>query len=561
MRVKERRDLVMKRGLCMNCFKWGHLCRNCPESFSCEIVGCGLKHSKFLHFNPPRQEPTMRNNTSETNQVLGTSEQSEPSQVETQQNTNYTRSNSGKLAMPIVAARVYNPDSGKYMDTYALLDPGSNGTYCTVALQKQLGAKGVEHSMELTTLTSTNMPLKTTAVKLDITSVSGGPKFKIDVIVQPNLNIDTSGIASPMDIAKWPHLKDLSIPELSIDEVHLLIGQDSSDLLVPEAVQRGKRGEPFATLSPLGWTINGPINPGRLQKTSHFIQAKTHLESNMKDAYKEETGWSTDNMTTIHTWKKSITSEENHYAMNIPFKEEPPSLLNNKEMAVKKLISLSKGLERERELKTDLEIDKSIEQGYTEEAPEEEMNQTDGKEWHLPHHPVHNLKKPEKCSIVFNGAAKHYGSSLNDNPIDNDSRNQRNKWKVDLPILKQFYIPRCTRPNTVSIKDTQLHDFSDAPELAYGTASYMRMRLEREGGQESMRLCMRLEREGGLESMRLDKTLTTELSIPLQPSAYWTDSQIVLWCTNNTEKCFLIYVTNKVLTLTEHTKPERWKSW
>jgi len=42
------------------------------------------------------------------------------------------------------------------------------------------------------------------------------------------------------------------------------------------------------------------------------------------------------------------------------------------------------------------------------------LHRHDGKVWYLPHHPVLNPKKPEKCRIVFDCAAKYGGSSLND---------------------------------------------------------------------------------------------------------------------------------------------------
>ena len=40
-----------------------------------------------------------------------------------------------------------------------------------------------------------------------------------------------------------------------------------------------------------------------------------------------------------------------------------------------------------------------------------------GSVWYLPHHPVLNANKPGKVCIVFNCAAKHQGTSLNDQPL------------------------------------------------------------------------------------------------------------------------------------------------
>ncbi len=56
---------------------------------------------------------------------------------------NYARSQGGKLALPIVPARVRCTDTETVIDTYAMLDPGTNATYCTEELCDKLGAKGM----------------------------------------------------------------------------------------------------------------------------------------------------------------------------------------------------------------------------------------------------------------------------------------------------------------------------------------------------------------------------------------------------------------------------------
>ena len=39
-------------------------------------------------------------------------------------------------------------------------------------------------------------------------------------------------------------------------EVLLIIGQDNSEALIPLVIKRGKKGEPFASRTIFGWSIN-----------------------------------------------------------------------------------------------------------------------------------------------------------------------------------------------------------------------------------------------------------------------------------------------------------------
>ena len=57
------------------------------------------------------------------------------------------------------------------------------------------------------------------------------------------------------DVSKYPHLKDLSISEAT--QVDILIGQDNSAALLLLDIRRGHVNDPFATLTMMGWSLNG----------------------------------------------------------------------------------------------------------------------------------------------------------------------------------------------------------------------------------------------------------------------------------------------------------------
>ena len=429
MKVGERRNLVMRRGLCMNCFAKGHLCRNCPQQFTCSIDGCGLKHSKFLHINRQQTDVTPTStSTFDSRQQQQQIPQQQQQQIQQQQQPHkqsHFVGSTSRLAMPIVPARVYNKESGMYKDTYALLDPGSTGTYCAESLKNELNVPGVKQSMELTTLTAVKMPVSTTVVRLDVANKNHGPTFEVEAVVRPNLNIDAANMAMKLDLGKWPHLWDLDIPEFCSGPVELLIGQDSSALFAPEDIRRGRIGEPFALQTPLGWAINGPINPeGQRQHSSHFVQIDKQALLNkdlktlwdIEDANKEDVGWSRNDESVMNIWNESVKVEEGHYIMKIPFKHATPKLPNNRSLAEKRLSTLNRRLAKDEKLKVRYaeEIHKLLKEGYAEQVPMEEIERNDGKVYYLPHHPVHNPKKPEKCRLVFDCAARYGGSSLND---------------------------------------------------------------------------------------------------------------------------------------------------
>ena len=66
-----------------------------------------------------------------------------------------------------------------------------------------------------------------------------------------NLHLSSSTLVTEAEVQRWPHLKDLPLHHAEIDDVTLLIGQDSLEALMPITTVPG--GKESRTQSGLGW--------------------------------------------------------------------------------------------------------------------------------------------------------------------------------------------------------------------------------------------------------------------------------------------------------------------
>ena len=75
------------------------------------------------------------------------------------------------------------------------------------------------------------------------------------------------------DITRYPHLTHMYYPgDVTVD---MFIGQDFPSVLKPLDVKYGMPNEPFAVLSMLGWTLNGPVASQATSRRviSHFVSS------------------------------------------------------------------------------------------------------------------------------------------------------------------------------------------------------------------------------------------------------------------------------------------------
>jgi len=150
------------------------------------------------------------------------------------------------------------------------------------------------------------------------------------VFMREQLSVHIGNWAQPQDVSLWPHLDGIDLPQVSIGEVGLLIGQDTLAALTPLEVRTGVPGAPYAVKTLLRWTLNGPlsVNSERQKASVNFVHADTCLKQQVKQFWElEEKHLLSDNKATsvndkkaIEYWDESSRLVDGHYEMAISFK-------------------------------------------------------------------------------------------------------------------------------------------------------------------------------------------------------------------------------------------------
>ena len=221
----------------MNCLKPGHKNTECWADRRCPIETCGERHNIYFHVDKEKG----------TSGVIPTAV-CKAMAVRSQRT----------IALPIVQVKV--SAGGKSINTYALLDNASTNTFCTTHLVQKLGLGGKEGEMCLSTLERKNSHVKTSVVSMDVIDINKHNTTTLEnVYARDEIPILKESIPVLEDICRWPQFKEIPTIEHTVKRVDLLIGQDNPELLVPQEIRSGKRGEPYAIKIALGWTINGPL--------------------------------------------------------------------------------------------------------------------------------------------------------------------------------------------------------------------------------------------------------------------------------------------------------------
>tara|TARA_B110000881_G_scaffold142907_1_gene126249 strand:- start:157 stop:5301 length:5145 start_codon:yes stop_codon:yes gene_type:complete len=159
-----------------------------------------------------------------------------------------------------------------------------------------------------------------------------------------------------------------------------------------------------------------------------------------------------------------------------------------------------------------------------------------------------------------------------DDDIPIEQQRKWQEWKADLHKLEEFCINRCLIPegfeNPTAV---QIHHFSDASGVGYGSTSYLRL-TNANGGVHCILLIAksrvapikkitipRMELTAATVAVRIDTMLRSELQLSEVESFFWTDSTTVLRYIRNESARYQTFVANRVEVIRERSTPSQWR--
>ena len=417
--AEERNILVKDKRLCFNCLSDKHLFRQCKSNLKCRE--CNRSHHTLLH------RKRAENSQKENEQVVTVNKEEEPAKREV--TGCVMQGSSQRVSLPVCAIKVRPLNGGKEISTFCLLDQGSSCSFVSQQLVKQLGMKPKKSTMTISTVNCSEEDRKTEVVSFIVSDIYGNADHTVSrAYTLPTLPVEPDDFPRREDISCYPHLAGIDLPDVELDEVTVLLGQTDADCLIPLDVVQGQKGDPYATRTKLGWTINGPMkmNAERKPKVKNF-HAKVRdcceeLREEVKEFWKleshglyEDTRMLSEvDKRVLKEWEETTTFDGQNFNMIIPFKSEKPQLPNSKPMAVTRVRYLEKRLKKDKKLCEQYteRMENMITKGYAERVPEDELCKDNGKVFYVPHHGIMSPNK-DKIRVVFDCAAKYKGQSLN----------------------------------------------------------------------------------------------------------------------------------------------------
>ena len=455
--IIERKAFASTKGLCFGCLEQGHLSRDCPKRIACNI--CKRPHPTSLHGDFKRRDGESNNTANDPNKPPSANK---PAACFA---STHSKDQANSMIVPVWLSHRSDPDKERLV--YALLDDQSNTTFVGQNTLDHLGVSGPETSLLLSTMHATDEPIKSRKIEGLVVQ-----DFHRQVTLQlPKafsreiIPAKREQIPRPESALQWPHLKKIAnqIAPYQCDiEIGILIGSDYPRAIMPREVIPGGDESPYALRSDLGWGIIGRIsqplakdndedeigvshrihtcevwdtpNPledtsRRIKKTCNFsIQTQvkevinpSHVIQMFETDFSErraakQVSLSQDDITFLKKMEDgTCRTEDGHYQMPLPLRNNTPKLPNNKSPALRRLFKLQSRFENDAKYRRDYTafMQDIIERGYAEEVPHEQRHVDNGKQWYIPHHGVYHPQKPDKIRVVFDCSATHMGESLN----------------------------------------------------------------------------------------------------------------------------------------------------
>lgn len=432
--LQERYSFMKSKGLCYGCLKKGHMSMKCRNRLKCSL--CGRFHPTILH-DPTKSSVNMSNHKGEaSDSSLAVPKIKQSAAYCSTENSSIsaccdTGAGDQTCAMAIIPVRIKLKDKSHSVVTYAFFDSGSSVSFCTENLMRQLGASGKRCNITLNTMGEAYQLSSHSVKGLQISDMGMTEFFDLPkVYTKDKMPVNHDHIPTKKEISRWSHLSHVPLTDVDA-EIGLLLGSNVPDAFAPYDVVTGPSGSPHATKTRLGWIVWNVLREGETR--THDVNRVTieqYCECDMKleelvkasinsdfpeRAIEDKKEHSVEDKKFLSQVGGSISHENGHYSIGLPFRDNSVNLPNNMIQGQQRLESLKRKMLKNPQFRNDYIsfMNKLFEKGFAEAVPEMQLKRDDGRVWYLPHHGVYHEKKPGKIRVVFDCSAVFRGVSLN----------------------------------------------------------------------------------------------------------------------------------------------------
>lgn len=397
--VDKRWDVVCEKRLCFRCLNGKHRRDRCKSKQRC--VTCQGNHNSILH-----RDDLMRTTRNDV----------QISEV----TANVWAAPKRRVLLKVLPVTLEGPAGA--VDTYALLDEGSTVTLVEQKIADEIGARGVSNSLSLRGPTGNSNILNSEVVTLTLRSKNGETYVLDRVRTMENLSLPPQSFDQSY-LEKFTHLHDIPIESCSRRPT-ILIGQDFWELIITRDFRRGRKNEPVASLTRLGWVLHGctsATTKNTPEFSLHLREDCGHLDDMMKGFFalesigirpREHKRLSTDERHALHILDTKSKKVGDRWETGLLWKSEDVELPNNKTYAENRLRSVERTLDSDPAAAADYvkQVTNFLDKDYAEKV---QQPLTGKRVWYLPHFGVRNPNKPGKLRLVFDAKAETKGKSLN----------------------------------------------------------------------------------------------------------------------------------------------------
>ena len=446
---QERRAILVRTGRCFNCLKNNHKCRECESPKTCRY--CNRRHHQSIcdrgnsnEPNPSRPGGTPSTSSSNTGTSSDSSGNTDHEATPTSANTTSVSKNHRTVLLQTAHTTAFASPNGPSVPVRVLFDNGSQLSYVTETLKRQLNLKSMKiEKLHLNTFGHNSFRTQECAVvSFYLQGLQQCEAIKLSALTSPSI---CSPLPSAVSVSNYPHLQDLLLADecdKPKKEVDVLIGSNFYWSFVTGDVVKSSEG-PVAVDSKLGWLLSGPINSHETNDVSHACTVISGVPANPIFDDKNDTlvnllreFWTVESLGILdHSAKASTASpfppkvsfHNNRYSVSLPWKLDHPEIPNHLSLCESRLKGLFRKLQSSPEML--IEYDKIIrdqlEAGIIEIVKPDLTNQAVGTRTlsynlpvhYLPHHGVvRQDSQTTKLRIVYDGSARALGDlySLND---------------------------------------------------------------------------------------------------------------------------------------------------